>query len=62
MAQMSLSTEKKQTHRHGEQTSSCQGGGGESGMDWELGVSSCKLLHLECISSEVPLYSRGNCI
>ena len=28
------STEKKQTHRHGEQACGCQGGGGGSGMDW----------------------------
>ena len=31
MAQMNLSTEKKQTHGYGEQTCGCQGGG--SGMD-----------------------------
>ena len=29
-------------------------------MDWEFGVSRCKLLHLEWISNEVLLYSRGN--
>ena len=29
-------------------------------MDWEFGVSRCKLLHLEWISSEVLLYSTGN--
>ena len=23
----------------------CQGGGGDSGMDWEFGISGCKLLH-----------------
>jgi len=40
---MNLATEKKQTHGHGEQTYSCQGGGGESGMDWEFGVSRYKL-------------------
>ena len=45
MAQMNLSTEKKQTHGLGEQTFDCQGGG--SGVDWEFGVSRCKLLHLE---------------
>ena len=44
MAQMGLST--KQTHRHREQTCGCHGGGGESGMDGEFGVSRCKLLHL----------------
>ena len=51
MAQMNLSTEKKQTHGRGEQTCGCQGGG--SGMDWEFGVSRCKLLHLEWINNEV---------
>ena len=55
--QMNLSTEQKQTHSHGEQTCGCQGGGGGKGMDWEFGVSRCKLLHLEGIISEVLLYS-----
>ena len=32
------------------------------GTDWELGVSRCKLLHLEWISNEVLLYSTGNYI
>ena len=32
MARINPSTEKKQTHGHGEQTSGCQGGGGGSGM------------------------------
>ena len=31
-----------------------------SGMEWEFGVGRCKLLHLECISNEVLLYTRGN--
>ena len=31
-----------------------------SGMDWEFGVSRCKLLHLEWINNEVLLYSTGN--
>ena len=47
MAQKNISTEQKQTYRHGEQTCDCQGGGGVSGKDWELGVSRCTLLHLE---------------
>ena len=32
----------------------------EGGMDWEFGVSRCKLLHLEWITNEVLLYSTGN--
>ena len=46
-------------HRHGTQTCGCQEEGGGSGMDRELGVSRCKLLHLEWISNEVLLYSTG---
>ena len=37
-------------------------GQGGSGMDWEFGVSKCKLLHLEWICNEVLLYSTGNYI
>ena len=53
MAQMNLPTKQKKTHRRREQTCGCQGGKGGSGMDWEIGASRCKLLHLEWISNEV---------
>ena len=45
MTQMNLSTKQKQIHRHREQTCGCQGGRewGRDGMDWELGISTCKL-------------------
>ena len=43
MTQMNLSKKRKQTHRHREQTCGCQGG---EGMDWEFGISRCKLLYL----------------
>ena len=56
---MNLSPEEKRTHIHREKTFGCQGGRGGSGMDWELGVSRCKLLHLEWISNEALLYSTG---
>ena len=62
MAQMNLSTEKKQTHGHGEQICGCQGRRGGSGMDWEFGVSRCKLLHLEWISTEILLNTAGDYI
>ena len=52
MAQTSLFTKEKQTHRHGEQTCSCHGEGG-GGMDWEFGVGKCTLLYLEWINSKV---------
>ena len=53
---------KKQTHGLGEQTCSCQGEGGGRGMDWEFGVSRCKLLHLEWISNVILLCNTGNYI
>ena len=31
-------------------------------IDWEFGVSRCKLLHLEWISNEVLLFSTGSYI
>ena len=54
---MNSSMKQKQTHRHREQTGGCQG----RGLDWELGISRCKLLHTECIK-KVLLYSTGNYI
>ena len=59
---MNVSTENKQTHGHGEQTYGCQRGGESSEMNWEFGVSRCKLLHLEWISREILLYGTGNYI
>ena len=38
---MNLSTEKKQTHGHDEQTRGCQGDGEWDGLG--VGVSTCKL-------------------
>ena len=32
------------------------------GMDWEFGVSRCKLLYIEWINNKVLLYSIGNYI
>ena len=52
---MNLSTKQKQTHRHREQTGGCQGEGAGGRMDWEFGVSRCKLLHLEWINNKVLL-------
>ena len=39
-----------------------KGDRGGSGMDWESGVSRCKLLDLEWVSNEVLLHSIGNYI
>ena len=60
---MNLPTKQKQTHRHREQTSGCQGQGwGEGGKDWEFGISKCKLLYIGWINNKVILYSTGNSI
>ena len=39
-----------------------KGEGRGSRMDWEFGVSRCKLLHLEWINNKVLLYSKGSYI
>ena len=56
------STKQKQTHRHREQTCGCQGGGGWGRMEWEFGISRCKLLHIGWINNKVLLCSTGNYI
>ena len=61
MTQVNISTKQKQTHRHREQT--CGVAKGEEsgeGMDWEFGISRCKLLPKEGTNNKVPLYSTGN--
>ena len=60
---MIIPTKQKQTHRHREQTCGCQRGGRVGGgMDWEFGISRCKLLHIEWVNNKVLLYSTGNYI
>ena len=54
---------RNEIHALGEQICGCQGEEGRGrGMDWEFGVSRCKLLPLEWISNEILLYSTGNYI
>ena len=55
---MNVSVKQKQTHRPREGSCGRQGEGG-GGMDWEFGVSRCKVLYTERIN-EVLLYSTGN--
>ena len=55
MTQTNLPT--KNTHRHREQTSGYQWGGGFAGMEWEFGDSRCKLVYIERINNKVLLYS-----
>ena len=39
-----------------------RGRAGGEGVDWEFGISRCKLLYIGWINSKVLLYSTGNCI
>ena len=39
-----------------------KGDSDEEGIDWEFGISRCKLLYLEWINNKVLLYSTGNYI
>ena len=43
MTQMNLAMKQKHTHRYREQICGCQRGGAGGGMEWEFGVSKCKL-------------------
>ena len=52
MTQMNLSTRQKETHGQTEQT--CEGE-----VEWEAGVSRCKLLYMEWINNILP-YSIEN--
>ena len=56
---MNLSAKQKKTHKHREQTCGCQGEEGESGIDWEFGVSRFKLLHLEWINNMILMYNTN---
>ena len=63
MTQMNLSMKQKQSHRHIENrlvVAKREGVGG--GIDWEVGISRCKLLYVECINNKVLLYSTENYI
>ena len=39
-----------------------RGRGGEGGMEWEFGISRCKLLYIDWINNKVLLHSTGNYI
>ena len=39
-----------------------KGEGSGGGMEWEYGISRCKLLYVEWIDNKVLLYSPGNYI
>ena len=53
---MTLTMKEKQTHRCRKQTYSCQRTGGREEMDWEFGVSRCKLSHIGWIHNKGEPY------
>ena len=55
MAQMSLSSNRNRLSDIKNSLVGAKGEGRGGGMDWEFGVSRCKLLHLEWMSNEVLL-------
>ena len=55
---MNLPMKQKQNHRGRLVIVKGEGVGG--GMDWEFGVSTCKLLYIDWINNKVSLYSTQN--
>lgn len=58
---MNMSVKQEQTHRYKERLFAT-GKGSQGGMDWEFGISKCKLAHIGWINNEVLPYSIGNYI
>ena len=61
MTQMSLFMKQKPTHGHREDLRLPRGADGRV-MEWQSGISRCKLLYVEWINSKVLLGSTGNYI
>ena len=61
MLEINLSMKQKLLGRK-EQICSCQGTGERGRMDWESGISRCRLLYMEWINNKALLYSTGNYI
>ena len=61
MLEINLSMKQKLL-RCKEQICSCQGTGERGRMDWESGISRCRLLYMEWINNKALLYSTGNYI
>ena len=60
MMQRNLSMKQKQNHRDRERLVIVKGEEFGGGMDWEFGVSTCKLLYIDCINNKVLLNSIHN--
>ena len=62
MTQMNLSIKQKQIHRHRTDLWLPRAEGLGKEVDWDVGVSNYKLLHMEWINNKVLLYTIGNYI
>ena len=62
MTQMNLSMKQKYTHRHTNRLVVAKGETGGGRMNWEFGISRCKLLYIGWTNSKVLLYSTRNSI
>ena len=59
---MNLSMKQKQTDIENRLVVAKEEGGGGERMDWEFGISRCKLLYIEWINNKVLLHSTRNYI
>ena len=53
---------KAHVYRHREQTVVAKGETVKQGMEWEFGISRCRLLHIKWKNNKVLLYSTENYI
>ena len=60
MAQVNLSTKQKRTHDIENRLMVAKGERGRKGMEWEFGISRCKLVYTRWINNKVLLYSTGS--
>ena len=58
---LKIQLRKKQTYRYREKTYDARENE-EGRMDWEFGISRCKVLYREWINNKILLYRAGNCI
>ena len=60
MAHVNLSTKQKRTHDIESRLTVANGKRGRKGMEWEFGISRCKLVYTRRINNKVLLYSTGS--
>ena len=56
---MNLPTKQKQTHIYRKEACGCQEEGDGEGMEWEFGISGCKLLYTEWVNKVLLYIAQG---